>query len=259
MEFLSEAFSVKLLSVLHLDWKKNDVYVPPRPYSALSFRIKGNAVFSDSQQTLSTRDGDILFMPAGAGYHLTSGPETLIVIHFEFTGIKPNKFEVISPADSEVFSNLFSNICTLWQEKKPGYYLRCSSLLYRLLELLLQPDETYRNSSYEKLRPAIRYLHEHFCDSQLTVETLCNLLHISDTYFRKLFCQVYGTTPNKYLNALRISHAEELLGTGYYTIEEVADRCGFSDGKYFSTVFKKLRGYPPSAYLFDPPAAAQSI
>ena len=247
MEFLREAFSVKLLSVLYLDWKKNDVYVPPRPYSALSFRIKGNAIFSDDQQNIPTQDGDILFMPAGAGYHVTSGPETLIVIHFEFMGIKPNRFEVISPADPEVFSNLFMTIRNLWQEKKPGYHLRCCSLLYRLLELLLQSDETHHNSSYEKLKPAIRYLHKHFCDSQLTVETLCSLLQISDTYFRKLFSQVYGTTPNKYLNALRISHAEELLGTGYYTIEEVAERCGFSDAKYFSTVFKKLRGYPPSA------------
>ena len=29
-------------------------------------------------------------------------------------------------------------------------------------------------------------------------------------------------------------------------LAEVAERCGFSDGKYFSTVFKKLRGCPPS-------------
>lgn len=249
MEFLTETFSVKLLSVLHLDWKKNDVYVPPRPYSALSIRLKGNAVFSNGGQTLSTRDNDILFMPAGAGYHLSSEDEQLFVIHFEFTGIKPNNFSVFSPPNPKPFLNLFASIYTMWKEKRPGYYLRCSAAMYRLLEMLLfQTGENHSSHSYERIKSAIRYMHEHFNNSQLTIGHLCALLKISDTYFRKLFYQVYRTTPNKYLNSLRISHAEELLATGYYTISAVAYRCGFSDEKYFSTVFKKLRGYPPSAY-----------
>lgn len=249
MDFLTDHLSVKLLSVLNLDWKKNDVSVPPRPYSALSFRFKGNAVFSGQGQTLQTHDNTVLFMPAGAGYHVTSGPERLIVIHFDLLGTKPNTFEVLSPTNPDALGELFTAIDTLWQQKKPGYYLRCSSLLYHILEMLLfQTNSKSNHRDYEKIKPAVRYMHEHFSDSQLTVQTLCDLLQFSDTYFRKLFCQVYGTTPNKYLNTLRISHAEELLGTGYYSVECVAQRCGFSDGKYFSTVFKKLRGYPPSAH-----------
>ena len=248
MEFASDLFSVKLISVLLLDWQKNQVYVPPRPYNALSFRIKGNAVFTDSHKTVAVQDNDILFMPAGVGYHLSSGAEQLLVIHFEIEGKKQNYFEVFQPASPDVFLKLFTSAYRFWQQKKPGYTLRCSCILHKLLELLLTQNRIPSdNMGFEKLKPALRHMQEHFCDSQLTVQQLCELLQISDTYFRKLFFAAFQTTPNKYLNTLRINYAEELLGTGYYTVEQAAERCGFSDTKYFSTVFKKLRGYPPSA------------
>jgi len=247
MEFLSDVFSVKIFSVLQLDWEKNDVYVPPRPYSALSIRIKGNAVFSDNGRSLSANDMDILYMPAGVGYHLTSGAEQLIVVHFDVPETKQDSFEVFSPPNADAFLDLFTSMDRVWQQKKPGYYLRCTAMLYRLLEMLLFQGNSALpvNADSEKIKPALRYIHEHYRDSQLTVFDLCRLLGISDTYFRKLFFRVYRTTPNRYINELRITYAEELLCSGYYTVEEVAERSGFSDSKYFSTVFKKLRGYPP--------------
>ena len=244
MEFLSDVFTAKILSVLQLDWEKNDVYVPPRPYSALSIRIKGNAIFTDNSRSLSAKDLDILFMPAGVGYHLQSGAEQLIVVHFDTPEVKQNYFEVFSPANADAFWDIFTTMNRIWQQKKPGYYLRCTAMLYRLLEMLLFQSSNTDGDS-EKIKPAVRYIHEHYRDSQLTVFDLCGLLGISDTYFRKLFFRVYGTTPNRYINDLRIAYAEDLLSSGYYTVEDVAERAGFCDAKYFSTVFKKLRGYPP--------------
>ena len=125
MEFLSDVFSVKMFSVLQLDWEKNDVYVPPRPYSALSIRIKGNAVFTDDQRSLSANDMDILYMPAGVGYHLTSGAERLIVVHFDIPETNQNYFEVFSPANADAFLDIFTSMDRIWQQKKPGYHLRC--------------------------------------------------------------------------------------------------------------------------------------
>ena len=246
MDFLSDIFSVKIHAVLQLDWEKNDVYVPPRPYSALSIRTKGNAEFRGENVSLCAKDMDILYMPAGVGYHLTSGAEQLIVVHFDVSETKQNYFELFSPANPDACLDIFTAMHRIWQQKKPGYYLRCTALLYRLLEILLYQGNTPpTNGDSEKIKPALRHIHEHYRDSELTVSGLCYLLGISDTYFRKLFFRVYGTTPNRYINELRIAYAEELLYSGYYTVEEVAELAGFSDSKYFSTVFKKLRGYPP--------------
>ena len=35
---------------------------------------------------------------------------------------------------------------------------------------------------------------------------------------------------------------------GTYGLTEISDICGFSDYKYFSTVFKKYTGYTPSQF-----------
>lgn len=55
--------------------------------------------------------------------------------------------------------------------------------------------------------------------------------------------------PVKYLTQLRIEYAKELLITGRYSIGEIAEMCGFENVYYFSTVFKKHTGIPPSKYF----------
>ena len=71
---------------------------------------------------------------------------------------------------------------------------------------------------------------------------------MSDTYFRKLFYKVFNTTPLSYINSLRIERAKALLSELNSTVDQVAQKSGFSDAKYFSTVFKKFVGVPPSKY-----------
>ena len=49
-------------------------------------------------------------------------------------------------------------------------------------------------------------------------------------------------SPVKYVTALRLDHAKELLITGQYSVGEVAELCGFENVYYFSAVFKKTPG-----------------
>ena len=71
---------------------------------------------------------------------------------------------------------------------------------------------------------------------------------MSDTYFRKLFVQEHHITPQCYINRLRLEMATELLRTGYYSVSEVAERCGFNSACYFSTFIKKETGLSPLQY-----------
>jgi two-component system response regulator YesN len=80
------------------------------------------------------------------------------------------------------------------------------------------------------------------------ISALAALSDMSDTYFRRLFLEVFGERPLDYLNKLRVSYACELLTSGYYTVSEVAGRSGFPDPKYFSTVFKRITGESPTEF-----------
>ena len=69
----------------------------------------------------------------------------------------------------------------------------------------------------------------------------------SDTYFMKLFKKETGYTPNEYLVIKRIEHAKRILTSGSaIRVKDVAELCGFKDAFYFSRVFKKITGNPPS-------------
>ena len=48
-----------------------------------------------------------------------------------------------------------------------------------------------------------------------------------------------------YLNEIRIRHAKELLNTTSLKLAEVAERVGFVNVSYFSTIYKKITGERP--------------
>ena len=74
---------------------------------------------------------------------------------------------------------------------------------------------------------------------------------MSEVYFRKLFKEEFGISPQKYIIDLRLQNAAGLISTGYYSLKEVAYMSGYTDYKYFSVEFKKNMGVSPSEYLYN--------
>ena len=84
---------------------------------------------------------------------------------------------------------------------------------------------------------------------ELSVASMAEHIGVSETYFRRIFERIMGERPLDFLNKLRISYASEHLESGFYNIESIAEMCGFRDAKYFSTVFRRIRGVSPSEYI----------
>lgn len=101
---------------------------------------------------------------------------------------------------------------------------------------------------YRSLKPAIERLVTDHCDPALTVHLLANEAHMSTTYFRKLFSELFDTTPKKAISCLRLLYAKELLEDSAYSVEAVAGMVGFASSKYFGKLFKKELGLSPSDY-----------
>ncbi len=74
------------------------------------------------------------------------------------------------------------------------------------------------------------------------------MVFVSPSYLFRLFKKKMGVTPMRYRNLVRIDKAKLLLLDRTLTIEEVAERVGFEDAKYFARVFKKETGASPSAF-----------
>lgn len=249
MFFTDSNTSFRILSVLDMEWQKNDTQVLPRPFHALSLRLKGNAYFSDAAHSVQSKNGDLLYMPAGSPYYLRSEQEHIIVIHFEMSDDISRHFDLYSPKNVAVFEHLFHSINETWKNKKPGFYWKAMSTLYQILEeMTRQFSPIYAETSYLKIKDAISYMYLHFTDPDLSVASLCEIANLSDTRFRKLFFEIYETTPLNYINVLRTDYAAELLSSSFFGVEEISTKSGFSDSKHFSTVFKKYKQCSPSIY-----------
>ncbi len=71
---------------------------------------------------------------------------------------------------------------------------------------------------------------------------------ISPGYLSTLFQRQMAKGFVDYLNEIRIEHACTYLLQNYLKAYEIAYKVGFKDEKYFSRVFKKIKGKSPSEY-----------
>ena len=237
--------SVKILSVLELSWDGVHGSIGKRPYAALCIReVGGASFFRDGEAPIVVEEGEITYTPAGQDYEKRAGVGRILVVHFCSDVPLPEKILHFMPRNRAEFSADFQRLYRVWSRKQFGYELEARMLFYKIL-LAAERECAAESLADGRLAAAHRYIHEHFADRNLSVEELARLCSMSDTYFRRLFLREYGTTPLNYIHRLRLTLALELLRTSYYSVDEVAERCGFTNIHYFSYFIKKETGHSP--------------
>ncbi len=94
---------------------------------------------------------------------------------------------------------------------------------------------------------AREYVEEHYYEN-LMLADVAQKAGISAGYLSTLFQRQLSKGFVDYLNEVRIEHACTYLRQNYLKTYEVAYKVGFKDEKYFSKVFKKVKGQSPSEY-----------
>lgn len=92
-----------------------------------------------------------------------------------------------------------------------------------------------------------RFLQEHLSD-EIRLTVLAEKFHLSPQYISQLFKSEIGVNFLVYFTNIRIEHAKKLLLSSDMSVAEVADRCGYSDYRVFTKVFKKSEGITPSQF-----------
>lgn len=91
------------------------------------------------------------------------------------------------------------------------------------------------------------YVLSQISSENLGVEVMAQHLKVSRTSLYQMVHEAFGVTPANYILYCRLNYALSLLNKGH-KVREVSSRCGFSDPKYFSKVFRKYLGVLPSNY-----------
>ena len=250
MFFEKELISFTILEVLELKQKNANLYNSGRNFCALSFRTRANTVLKTKYDEFSLKDGDVLFVPARLDYNRSSKIDEMIVVHFETANCTTKDIEFFSPQNPEDFKKLFENILDCWNKKEAGYKYKCAALFNEILLLCYRQNAKAKPAS-SSIQRSVDFLLNNYKNPNLTIKEIAAESFISEVYFRKLFKDENGISPQKYIIRLRIQYAKKLISTGYYSLKEIALMAGYTDYKYFSTEFKKLVGVSPSEYFYN--------
>lgn len=97
------------------------------------------------------------------------------------------------------------------------------------------------------VKMAQEYISEHYTEN-ISLSKVAEVIGISSGYLSTMFTQNMECGFVDYLNWVRIERACCYLEQNYLKTYEIAYKVGFRDEKYFSKVFKKLKGMSPKEY-----------
>ena len=247
MIFEQDLIAFQIQAVFYLDQANSKTWNEKRPHDSLSFRFEADTVIETDCQQLELSCNHISYVPAYVDYMRTAKRDKMIVIDFKTFHGQQNAIEVFLPENPRKYAELFRQILQCWEEKKGSYKYEASALLNRIFGELHQ-DTCSLNKRVSKIGPSLSYVEENYLKKDFSLQEAAKKSQISDTYFRKLFKEEMGISPKKYVIRQRITYAAYLIGTGYFSMQEIADKCGYEDYKHFSTEFKKIKGVSPSQY-----------
>ena len=182
----------------------------------------------------------MLFLPANTPYKVEYSSSASIVVHFE----QCNYFEPenICLENISTIGLLFNNLLESWNGQRSVN--QSKSIIYKILEKIEKDQRSsLEDSTFSR---CVRYIDAHFRESELDINTVCNVGFISASSLQRSFNPHFGMSPKQYLLKLRMNYALELLVENVLSVKEIAFACGFNDEKYFSRAFKSKYGYPPS-------------
>lgn len=104
------------------------------------------------------------------------------------------------------------------------------------------------SNSKTYVRDAKRYVSDHFDDPELSLDSICRTLGVSNSYFSSTFKKETGGSFISYLTDIRMKQAARFLIETDDKNYVVARKVGYTDANYFSYVFKKTYGMSPSRY-----------
>ncbi len=249
MIFENDGVLFNILDVLEIDQKNVNMCNSARNFGALSFRFHADTHLKAEDKDCHVCDNGVVYVPPRLDYNRVAKYDHLIVIHFEAINYYTKEIEWFTAKEPVVFSTLFREALEVWEKKEVGYKSKCSALLYEIFHECYR--QTYRSGTTDsKIQKSVDYLHAHYREADLSIQTVAEQSYMSEVYFRKLFKQEFSVSPQKYIVNLRIQYAVGLISTGYYSLKEVAYLSGYTDYKYFSVEFKKKMGISPSQYSY---------
>jgi AraC-like DNA-binding protein len=188
---------------------------------------------------------------------MTVGCGTLNVRYGEALGLFDHLTEIliIDMSDIPAVSDLFKLLMDEEVGDSPGKPVIQGAIMTQLLVYMLRTLGEQSESSLTWLNalddPRLARAIDHILEdpgAMHTVESLADVACMSRSAFSKHFHDAFSRSPMVLVNHVRLERAAKMISTGHSSIEQIANRVGFSSRSHFSRAFKNHTGISPAQY-----------
>ena len=159
----------------------------------------------------------------------------------------------------QVASRVLGNRCRVGVSREVRALTALHNAYREAMEALRQGDRGESGAQFiSDLAPAVKggsllckraldMLDQHYMEADLSLVSLSGMLDVSPNHLSACIKKYAGETFINILIRKRMDAARDLLISSHLKIQEIAQRCGYTDQHYFSYCFKKYCGESPNA------------
>ncbi|WP_310605052.1 AraC family transcriptional regulator [Anaerosporobacter sp.] len=226
----------------------------------LQYTLEGRGYIEINKETTELTAGKAFLIPFPHESRYYLGKEEgeewdFFYIHFNGE-IATKYYEYVSKMNGNIVSvsknslsiqMLMKEFQAIQNGKQYGQYNN-SIALYKFLIMFLQDIETPAHSmNIGCVDKAADWMAQNF-STQKNLSEMCIEIGVSLAHLTRQFHLQKGITPMQYLRNMRLDHSLTLLVSTDLSVEEISGKCGFSNGNYYTKVFRKSFGLTPTAY-----------
>lgn len=225
----------------------------PRYCHGIVLKIYGESTYCfQNSKELVLDPGKMIFLPQGVPYSVyTSQNGGLYYANFYSMESQIRRPVLFKPGSLHKAEMDFLSLLNRWRKHKTGHLMQCYSILYSFLSEMERntTSELKPSSRAELIQKKIEQLEDCIVfDANFSVTYLAKECRISEAYFRRLFYELYGMSPKRYITDIRINRAKSMLEYSDCSILCIAEKTGYSDIYQFSKAFKCITGCSPTEY-----------
>lgn len=233
-----------------------------RDHYLIHFVVAGKGTFEVGGRTWEVSTGDLFFARPNQLIRYTADEQQPWEYSWVgFNGACAHKLTSQLPfTDSEPVHHaqdpdgIYQALKNIYQSRglQPQDEAAMVGYLYLFIAALMKETSTVKphstSSSSQYVLNAIKYIQFNY-SHDISIDDVAKSVGVSRSHLYRVFMLNVGQSPIDYLTEYRINEACKLLRAGNLSIAEVAVSVGFFDQFYFSRVFKRAKGVPPSKYM----------
>ena len=239
--------------------------VRPRilPDYYLVWLTAGRGMLQSGEQNIPVKGGDLyLLFPNSVHAYQTDPSDLLEMFWIGFSGVSAKKMvestgltpacPVFSDSENPDLVGALHLLSQIPQEDNLNSYLDACGKLLSVFSHILKAPSVKDSGTEEKHFSALatiahNYINTHYPES-ISVSGISKQLGVSRVTLTNLFHNELGQSPAEYIQYVRMKHAVSLLSHTELPIAQIARKVGYEDPLYFSRVFVKNYGVPPTRF-----------